>query len=152
MENQKGKILGPWAYVGLRILYAIPVIGFIFLLIFTFNSKNTNRANFTRSFWCELLLGIIIIALLFAVLKFTDGFEEFRIGLAEYLRQNVPNGEAYAEIIYPSANHATEDVTMDEPVPSAVPYEDDTVEIIAVANGITDSDAVKVTEPDQKAR
>ncbi len=57
--------LGAWEYFGLSILYAIPVIGFIFLLVFTFSSGNINRRNYTRSYWCGLLV-ILLITLAFA--------------------------------------------------------------------------------------
>lgn len=62
--------LGPWSYFGLQILYSIPVVGFIFLIIFSFKSDNINRRNFTRSYWCALLIGVIIgivIAVIMAV-------------------------------------------------------------------------------------
>ena len=52
--------LSPWAYWGLSILYCIPVVGFIFLLIFTFSNGNIHRRNFTRSYWCSLLFVLII--------------------------------------------------------------------------------------------
>lgn len=54
------KPVSPWGYLGLQILYCIPVVGFIFLLIHTFNGSNLNRRNFARSYWCALLVGVII--------------------------------------------------------------------------------------------
>ena len=54
------KPVSPWGYFGLNILYCIPVVGFIFLLIHTFNGSNLNRRNYARSFWCALLVGVII--------------------------------------------------------------------------------------------
>ena len=54
------KILSPWAYFGLQILYTIPVVGFIFLLIHTFSKGNLNRRSFARSYWCSLLLVAIV--------------------------------------------------------------------------------------------
>ena len=67
------KPLGAWSYVGLRILYAIPVIGFIFMLIFTFSSGNINRRSFTRSYWCRLLLVFLIIFSFFLIGRFSNG-------------------------------------------------------------------------------
>ena len=54
--------LSPWAYFGLTILFQIPVIGLIFLIIFSISGKNINRRNFARSYWCVLVLVLIIIA------------------------------------------------------------------------------------------
>ncbi len=51
----------PWGYVGLEILFAIPVVGFIALLIYTCGAKNVNRRNFARSFWCGLLVVLILL-------------------------------------------------------------------------------------------
>ena len=53
--------LSAWAYFGYEILFAIPLIGFICLLIFSFSDKNINRRNFARSYFCALLIAVIII-------------------------------------------------------------------------------------------
>ena len=63
--------LSPWAYFGLQLLYSIPIVGFVFLIIFSFKKSNLNRRNFTRSYWCSLIIlgAIAIIAvILFAIL------------------------------------------------------------------------------------
>lgn len=59
--------ISAWGYVGLSILYTIPVIGWLFLIIFTFSRGNINRRNFTRSYWCYVLLLIITVIALFAI-------------------------------------------------------------------------------------
>lgn len=59
--------LTAWAYVGYTLLFAIPVIGFILLIVFSFSSGNINRRSFARSFWCFMLLGVIVLTLTFAV-------------------------------------------------------------------------------------
>ncbi len=56
--------LSAWAYFGYGILFAIPIIGWIFLLIFTFSSKNYNRRSFARSYWCSLFAAVIIVTVL----------------------------------------------------------------------------------------
>ena len=64
------KLLGPWAYFGLQLLFSIPIVGFILLIDFSFDDSNLNRRNFARSYWCALLVGLavaIIGAILFAV-------------------------------------------------------------------------------------
>lgn len=66
------KPLSPWAYFGLQLLFSIPLVGFICLIVFSFDSGNIHRRNFARSYWCSLLLGVIL-AVVFAVLFFTLG-------------------------------------------------------------------------------
>ena len=60
------KPLSPWEYWGLSILYTIPVIGFIFLIVFSFSDSNINRRNFTRSYWCWLVLIVVVVLILLA--------------------------------------------------------------------------------------
>ncbi len=52
--------LSAWGYFGYAILFAIPIIGWIFLLIFSFSTKNYNRRSFARSYWCGFLVAVII--------------------------------------------------------------------------------------------
>ncbi|MBQ9847015.1 MAG: zinc ribbon domain-containing protein [Clostridia bacterium] len=56
--------LSPWSYFGLQILYIVPIIGFIFLIIFSFKKSNINRRNFTRSYWCGLIIAGAILAII----------------------------------------------------------------------------------------
>lgn len=58
----KFRPISPWAYFGYTVLYAIPIIGLIFLIIHSISQANINRRNFARSFWCTLLFALIIIA------------------------------------------------------------------------------------------
>lgn len=60
--------LGPWAYWGLSVLYAVPVIGFIFLIVHSFMRSNINRRNFARSYWCGLLVAIFAFLVLAIVI------------------------------------------------------------------------------------
>ncbi|MBO5783435.1 MAG: zinc ribbon domain-containing protein [Clostridia bacterium] len=70
--------LSPWAYFGLQILFSIPIVGFVFLIIFSINGSNLNRRNFARSYWCGLIIvgSILLIVLLFALI-FTTGKRVF---------------------------------------------------------------------------
>lgn len=67
---EKYRPLSPWAYFGLSILFSIPVVGFIFLIVFSFSGSNINRRNYARSYWCALIIvGILaIIVAIFAAL------------------------------------------------------------------------------------
>lgn len=61
------RVLSPWAYFGYSILFAIPLIGFILAIVFAFDNSNLNRRNFARSYFCGLLIAVILLVL-FAVL------------------------------------------------------------------------------------
>ena len=63
--------LSPWAYFGLNILFSIPVVGFIFLIVYTFSNANINRRNYARSFWCTAILALIICGIVLALLMTT---------------------------------------------------------------------------------
>ena len=71
---EKYRPLSPWAYFGYTLLFSIPVIGFIFLIIFSISGANINRRNFARSFWCSLVLALMISLLLsiFAIIAGVD--------------------------------------------------------------------------------
>lgn len=56
--------LGPLSYVGHTILYAIPVVGLIFLIIQSISKKNINRRNYARSCWIWLLIAVVVCAVL----------------------------------------------------------------------------------------
>ena len=58
--------IGMWGYFGYQILFAIPILGFILILIFSFGgTRNINLRNYARSTFC---LFIVIAALAFVVL------------------------------------------------------------------------------------
>ena len=55
------KPIGMWGYFGYQILFAIPLVGFILLIVFAFGgSKNRNLRNFARSYFCWLIILLII--------------------------------------------------------------------------------------------
>lgn len=56
--------LSMWEYFGYQILFSLPVIGFIFLIIFAVSNANINRRNFARSFFCVLIIAVIIVLIL----------------------------------------------------------------------------------------
>ena len=54
-----------WGYFGYQILFAIPLIGLILLIVFALGgTRNVNLRNFARSYFCVLIIGIIIFALM----------------------------------------------------------------------------------------
>ena len=60
--------LSPWAYFGYNLLFSIPILGFIMLIVFSFSNENINRRNYARSFFVELLLVLIIIAIMAVIM------------------------------------------------------------------------------------
>ncbi len=53
--------ISAWGYFGYNILFNIPIVGFICLIIFSFDNSNINRRNYARSFFCIYALVIILI-------------------------------------------------------------------------------------------
>ena len=56
--------LSMWEYFGYSLLFNIPVVGFVFLIVFSFSGSNINRRNYARSYFCGLILFIILIVIL----------------------------------------------------------------------------------------
>ncbi|MCL1830815.1 MAG: hypothetical protein FWG21_05235 [Oscillospiraceae bacterium] len=55
----------PWGYFGLNILFSIPLVGLVFLLVFSLGgTKKINLRNYARSYFCGLLLVLIVVILL----------------------------------------------------------------------------------------
>jgi hypothetical protein len=61
---EKYRPLSAWAYFGYSLLYSIPLIGFVFMILFALDSSNINRRNFTRSFFIVYLLYGILLAVM----------------------------------------------------------------------------------------
>jgi hypothetical protein len=77
------KPMGAWSYFGLQLLFAIPIVGFVFLIVFSFSRGNLNRRSFARSYWCAALVGvaIFVVFMIFALvlgISAMDLADEFR--------------------------------------------------------------------------
>lgn len=74
------KPLSPWAYIGYSLLFSLPLVGFIMVLVFSFDSTNNiNRRNYARS-----NLYMMIIALVFSILMFVIIFAILGVGFASF--------------------------------------------------------------------
>ena len=72
------KPIGMWGYFGYQILFAIPLVGFILLIVFAFGgSKNRNLRNFARSYFCWLMILLIIGIAIFVGAGAGAGFAIF---------------------------------------------------------------------------
>lgn len=59
------KPISMWGYFGYEILFSIPCIGFILLLVFAFGgTKNINLRNFARSYFCFIIIVMVLVAIL----------------------------------------------------------------------------------------
>lgn len=94
MAKYRGRqsYMGAWSYILLEILYSVPVIGFVFLLVHSFNSNNENRMHYARSFFARMLIVLIVsgitVGILFLVLgssEFIERIEEIEIVLEEFV-------------------------------------------------------------------
>lgn len=52
-----------WGYFGYEILFAIPVIGWIFCVCFAIGARNFNLRNFARSQFCWIIIYIILVVI-----------------------------------------------------------------------------------------
>lgn len=71
--------IGAWGYFGYTLLFSIPCIGFILLLVFALGgANNINLRNYARSYFCALLVGLIIFFIVWLVtLIFFGGLTAF---------------------------------------------------------------------------
>lgn len=57
-----------WGYFGYQLLFSIPCVGIILLLVFSFGgTKNQNLKNFARSYFCFLIVMVVVVGILISV-------------------------------------------------------------------------------------
>ena len=60
---EKYRPISMWGYFGLEILFSIPVVGFIILIVFALGgTRNVNKKNFARSYFCFVIIFVVIMA------------------------------------------------------------------------------------------
>lgn len=59
--------LGAWSYYGYKLLFSLPIIGFIALIVCALGNSNINRRSFARSYICAFIIDVILIAVLIFV-------------------------------------------------------------------------------------
>ena len=63
-----------WQYFGYHLLFAIPIVGMVFLIIFSFfKTDNVHVTNLSRGFLLQLAFAIIIMAILIGCGLLTAG-------------------------------------------------------------------------------
>lgn len=81
------KPLSAWAYWGLSILFSVPVVGFIFLIVFSFSGANINRRSYARSYWIWALISVICAIVAIIVIACTVGFSGLGEQIANALKR-----------------------------------------------------------------
>lgn len=84
----KYKPLGAWAYFGYSILFAIPIVGFICLIVFACSGSNVVRRSYARSFFC----GYLLIAIVFLIVMACIGFN-FAV-IVDFFKNLIPQQTA----------------------------------------------------------
>ena len=56
--------LSAWTYFGLEILYALPIVGWVFLICHAIGSQNINKRSFARSYFCVYVIVILLVIVL----------------------------------------------------------------------------------------
>ena len=57
--------ISAWGYFGYNLLFAIPLVGFIMLLVYSLGGTNkVNLRNYARSYFCAFIICIIIFVIL----------------------------------------------------------------------------------------
>lgn len=64
---EKYRPISAWGYFGYSLLFWLPIAGFILLIVFSFDNSNINRRNYARSYFCALLLVVIIVGVFIAL-------------------------------------------------------------------------------------
>lgn len=76
---EKYRPITMWGYFGLEILFSIPIIGTVFLLIYALGgNKNENVKNFARSYFCFLIIALLVAAILVATGLVSQVIDMFR--------------------------------------------------------------------------
>lgn len=58
------KPISMWGYFGYNILFSLPIVGLIVLIIFSLGgTRNVNLKNYARSFFCYLIIILILIGI-----------------------------------------------------------------------------------------
>lgn len=60
--------MGAWSYFGHSLLFSIPVAGLVVLIVFACGgTRNINKRNYARSYFCGLAISAIIMLILFII-------------------------------------------------------------------------------------
>ncbi len=69
VPDNTNKVVGTGLYIGLMILFSIPIIGFIACIIITFTAKNKNIKNYARATLICMIIAFVLLAILVALVS-----------------------------------------------------------------------------------
>ena len=84
------KPVGCFGYIGLDILFAIPIIGWIFLIVFCFSDANINRRNYARAQVLGFLISVVICVVLVLTGVADQAFQAAQAGQVPEFLSNLP--------------------------------------------------------------
>lgn len=64
-----------WGYFGYQVLFSVPIIGWVFLVVFALTAPNINLRNFARSQFCLLIIYVVLASVLCVTGIFAAGLE-----------------------------------------------------------------------------
>ena len=99
--SDENKILSTDDYIKYNLLFLIPIVGLIFLIIFSFDKKNINRRNYAQSFFftANIVIFIFLCILLLELYVFNykkivpANYNLFAQQFGEYADQVIIDGE-----------------------------------------------------------
>lgn len=65
--SEQYKPISMWGYLGYELLFAIPLAGFIIVIVMSFAGKNQNVKNFARSYLLLILIALVIAIVIMLV-------------------------------------------------------------------------------------
>ena len=68
-----------WGYFGYELLFSIPCVGFILLIVFDISAINVNLKNFARSYFCFLIILLIITGIIISILAASGALASFNL-------------------------------------------------------------------------
>ncbi len=67
VADNENKVISTGLYIGLMILFALPIIGFIACIIMAFTAKNKNIKNYARATLIWMIIAFVLLAILIAI-------------------------------------------------------------------------------------
>ncbi len=68
-SDNTNKVVSTGLYIGLMILFTIPIIGFIACIIMAFTVKNKNIKNYARATLVWMIIALVVLAILIAIVS-----------------------------------------------------------------------------------
>lgn len=60
-DEQDSNYISVWSWMGMMFITAIPVIGWIMILVWAFTGSNESRKNYFRAILMWILVGVIFV-------------------------------------------------------------------------------------------